>query len=240
MSSALPIQPDAWLAEILGKPAFRVNATAAENIGEIVRAHVADQKSAFYFAKIDTARVDLVLSLSRSGFFVADTNTTFELNRPSEFSSPLPPSVSVREFRASDEDAILNVASTAFRFTRFHLDPLVPDAAANKIKRDWVHNYMLKKRGDHLFIGCVDDKPVGFLAALTSSGKAVIDLVGVSPDCQKMQIGRAMTEAFITHYKPTCTAHIVGTQIANIPSSRFYEKMGFSLRASEYVLHCHV
>jgi hypothetical protein len=48
-----------------------------------------------------------------------------------------------------------------------------------------------------------------------------------------------MTAAFVEHYRGR-GALLVGTQVANIPSVRLYERMGFSLSSSQYVLHLHV
>jgi len=44
---------------------------------------------------------------------------------------------------------------------------------------------------------------------------------------------------FIQDSEKGYTTLRVGTQVANIPSTRLYEKAGFRLRASHYVLHAH-
>jgi ribosomal protein S18 acetylase RimI-like enzyme len=85
---------------------------------------------------------------------------------------------------------------------------------------------------------------VGFLAALATQSEgrriAVIDLVGVAPAHQRRRIGRALTIAFIEHYRGSAAALQVGTQVANTASVRLYERLGFSLLHSQYVLHLHV
>jgi ribosomal protein S18 acetylase RimI-like enzyme len=80
---------------------------------------------------------------------------------------------------------------------------------------------------------------VGFLAALVSERNAVIDLVGVDKQYQRRRVGAALTQAFIDHYRPSASSLQVGTQVANVPSMRLYERLGFSISKTQYVLHLH-
>jgi RimJ/RimL family protein N-acetyltransferase len=45
--------------------------------------------------------------------------------------------------------------------------------------------------------------------------------------------------AFAARSLPQFTTMRVGTQIANIPSIRLYEAMGFRLVGAQHILHCH-
>jgi ribosomal protein S18 acetylase RimI-like enzyme len=152
--------------------------------------------------------------------------------------------VQVAELAAADAEAVLDIAGSAYRYSRFHLDPLVPDELAHRIKREWCRNYVKKVRGDRLFVARAEGRPVGFLAALTTEAhgqlSAVIDLVGVHPEFQRRRIGAAMTQAFIDHYRGHAASLQVGTQVANVPSMRLYERLGFSMTKTQYVLHLHV
>ena len=128
-------------------------------------------------------------------------------------------------------DEVLRIAGSCFRYSRFHLDHLVPNAIANRIKREWISSYIQRKRGDKLFVAVKGDAPVGFLAATTgiSDGKrtAIIELIGVDLAFQGQGIGMALVGTFIRTYRNTCEVLQVGTQAVNIPSMRLYERMGF-------------
>lgn len=225
------VQADAWLAEIMARPAFRVDGSGAT--GDLAT-HLHSQQTGFYFAKVATDRAVDVRALSRLGFAVVDTNVTFELARE----VPLASDVEVGELQAAEADAVLDIAGSAFRYSRFHLDPQIDDALAHRIKREWINNYVLGKRGDALLVARLGGKPAGFLAALVSHGTAVIDLVAVATDAVGKGVGSALTAAFAQRYRGM--SRLVGTQVANVPSIRLYSKLGFVLARSHYVLHHHV
>jgi ribosomal protein S18 acetylase RimI-like enzyme len=226
------IKEDGWLAAILGTPAFRADAGDVEALP----AHM-QGRTGFYFSKVDTADVATTKKLLSLGFFVTDVNVTFAV-APSALVrrattievGPTPP--------GKGED-VMNVARDSFRFTRFHLDPLVTKEAADAVKKEWVRNYVDAKRGDHLFVAAKGGQPIGFLAALKTPTSAIIDLVGVHPTAQREGVGRALIQAFADHYA-NVDELVVGTQVANIPSVRLYESMGFRLKSSQYVLHLHL
>ncbi len=228
------IRPDPWLGGILGRPAFRVH--AGGDLAQVAP-HAAGQGQAFYDAKVSADDVGAVRALSALGFYVVDVNVRFSAN-PGALAMDAPNGVPVGELADGDADDVLDVASTAFRFSRFHLDPAVPKAVANAVKREWVRNYVRGQRGDRLFVARAQGRARGFLAALRTEQAAVIDLVGVAPDAQGCGLGRALVAAFARHYAGARLD--VGTQVANVPSTAFYETLGFRLAESQYVLHRHV
>ena len=228
----------------MDREVLRLDLAADET--DIEQPLVADYRArprAFYFAKVDCDRVDQVQKLTRLGFFVVDVNVTFALSRKLGANAPVAETIVV-DASAAHAPAILDVAGSCFRYTRFHLDPFVPGPLAHRIKREWIANYVDKKRGDRLFAALVDGRPVGFLASLRGGPPgqetATIDLVGVDTAYQGRGAGKSLVEHFIQHYHGSCRVLQVGTQVANVPSTRLYEKLGFSLAKSQYVLHMHV
>ena len=216
---------DPWLGEVMRRPVFRVEGSGS--------AEAVVQGRGFYFAKVPTDRIADVQALSRAGFTVVDTNVTFELTRE------IAPAhnVDVGEIRAGEEDAVLAIAGSAFRYSRFHLDPEVGLDLAHHIKREWIRNYVLRKRGDTLLVARQGGRPAGFLAPIVAHGTAVIDLVAVATDAHVQGLGSALTAAFANKYRGM--PRLVGTQVANMPSIRLYTKLGFALAKSQYVLHHH-
>jgi ribosomal protein S18 acetylase RimI-like enzyme len=78
----------------------------------------------------------------------------------------------------------------------------------------------------------------GFLLAIDRDDRSVIDLIAVSLNHQRQGIAAALIEA-LAAASPAATTLVAGTQIANTPSVRMYETLGFRLAASAYVLHYH-
>jgi ribosomal protein S18 acetylase RimI-like enzyme len=251
----MKITEDRFFAEIFGHEVFKVEINPEElNLegrgGPAISAlkqHAARQPRAFYYAKVDTGRIEVVQRLSAAGFYAVEVNVIFGLETKSKKESPVTQAANVCEIapaRAGQHQEVLEIAATTFRFSRFHLDPLIPDAVANRIKHDWIGNYLQKKRGEQLWVAAVQGRPAGFLAVLASkdNGKEVrtIDLIGVGRDFKRQGIGLALTEFFIKHYWDRCQYLQVGTQIANFPSLGLYQKAGFQIAKTAYVMHLHV
>ncbi len=239
----MTIQEDGWLSSVMERPVFRVDAKQPGDAAA-VREHLAG-RTGYYFAKVDAADVALTKELLRAGFYVADVCVTFAV-APGRLIGGANPTVDVGTLPGGPdhdriESEVLAIAHDSFRFTRFHLDPLVSRATADLVKKEWVRNYAEGKRGDHLFVATTGGRATGFLAALRShdGATAIIDLVGVHPDAQRQGVGRTMITRFAEHYRDAREL-LVGTQVANTPSVQLYESLGFRLKSSQYVLHMHV
>ena len=236
----MKLAADSWLAEIMGRPAFRVElADGDAAVGDAIAHHRAERGGAFYYAKIPCTRVAQVGELCAAGFRPIDVNLSFDRGLDAPPMRALPPGLTVRACTPADEEGALAVAGSAYRFSRFHLDPEVPLEVAHRIKREWARNYVKGVRGDRLFVAVAGGEVAGFLAALKSDAGATIDLVGVAAAHQQRGIGTALAHAFIEHYRTSVPRLHVGTQAANIPSVKMYERMGFTLANSSYVLHLH-
>jgi GNAT superfamily N-acetyltransferase len=243
------VKPDPWLAGVFGCDVFRV-AIAAAPEGDASRPDgllaAARGGRAFFYAKVPTARVDVVKRLTAVGFSVVDVGVTFE-RAPGGALLPQAgagPGVIIRDAAPADRDALLDCAGSCFVYSRFHLDPLVPRALADAIKREWVRSYLEGRRGDRLLTAERDGRAVGFLAQLSADAGVrparVIDLVGVDRAHQGLGVGRALVDWFTRDSLGKCAVVRVGTQVANIPSIRIYESCGYRLVESAYVLHAHV
>ena len=236
----MKLAADTWLAEIIGRPVFRIELAAGDaNFAETLAHHRSERRGAFYYSKVPCERVAQVGELCVAGCRPVDVNLSFARGLEPMAARQQASDVSVHVCTKTDADGVLAVAGSAYRFSRFHLDPQVPDKTAHRIKREWANNYVKGVRGDRLFVAVAGDSVVGFLAALTNDAGATIDLVGVSPTHQRRGIGAALVGAFVEHYRSRAPRLFVGTQAANIPSVRMYERMGFTLAGSSYVLHLH-
>jgi ribosomal protein S18 acetylase RimI-like enzyme len=224
---AAALRPDSWLSEVLG---FAVYATDAA--GGVP----GDEGRSLTYAKVDVADTEAVARLIAQGFGVVDVNLTFA-HRGSPTAAP--PGVVVEPAKPEHAEALVDIAGRCFRFSRFHLDPLLPDELADRIKREWVRSYAEGRRGVELLAALGGGRPLGFLAVLESRGARVIDLVGVAPEAQGRGTGRALVSAFVERHAAAGRELRVGTQAANVPSIRLYESLGFSLVAAAYVLHLH-
>jgi GNAT superfamily N-acetyltransferase len=249
------IDEDKWLSKVFGHAVFRVAlpapppypASEGPALAADVASHSRRQTRAMYYAKVDVASVDVVRQLSQAGFYVVDTNVTLAIEaartQPEQQDARCAP-YTICEATADLASLVRDMARTCFRFSRFHLDPLVPPEIANWVKHDWVHSYLCGARGERLYVAMEGERPLGFLAVLATRSQRqeerVIDLLGVAPPYQRRGVGKALVRFFIDRYKGACDILKVGTQAANVASLRLYQGCGFAVVNNSYVMHMHV
>lgn len=228
----MKIVSDAWFSDVFGSPVFRV--LPKDVTAEEIRIHAADNPGSFYYAKVPCDDVRTVETLCSSGFYVVDVNVTF---RYQGSASHVPDDV--RRATPADSDKVLAIAATTFRYSRFHLDHRISNALANEIKRRWIASYIEGQRKGDLWVADDGNGPVGFLAVIGDETGHRIDLIGVDRQNERKGVGRKLTSFFVNFYGRPSHHLDVGTQIANIPSVRLYEGLGFRISESSYVLHKH-
>ena len=229
---------DRWLADRLGKPAYHLSGKIGQNGAgwPDVRRRLA-AGPVFADAKVavdDVAAIGLVQS---AGFLLIDTNLRFLLPRESAPAGYDPQEAGFAAPEHADEVAAL--AGRVFSHDRFHRDPRIGHPVAAALKRDWARNFFSGNRGEWMVVARSGGKAAGFLQLLRSpDNELVIDLIGVDAACRGCGLARAMIAFAAVH----CTARgalVVGTQVANLPSVRLYEGLGFRLSGAQYVFHCH-
>lgn len=250
----MEIRKDPWLSNIFGYGVFFIeigpdpSGIPDGDSKALIRQHSGQLPAAMYYAKIDTNQVEKVKQLQATGLYVVDVNVTLGLDTaslPDAVTGVSKPSgCSIEEIRPEHCAQVLRIAAGCFRYSRFHLDPQISKSMADRIKEEWIQNYIRRQRGEQLFVATVDQCPVGFLAVLASQrdGKEIrtIDLMGVDGAFQGKGLGKALVAFFIDRYKTKSDYLEVGTQAANIVSMRLYQRCGFSIDRTRYVMHGHV
>jgi ribosomal protein S18 acetylase RimI-like enzyme len=229
--------PDTWLQGFLGKPAFRVTGTVRADDGSAAKLHEVAAQCAFAYARVPTSDSLAMDAFQTAGFRVVDVSITLE--------TASVPTVEPRDLTrvrfASPEDAsaVERVGREGFAWSRFHLDPRIDKAAADEIKAQWVANFFRGVRGDYMVVGGQAGEAAAFLQLLAGAdGVLTIDLIAVAPSQRRKGLAAAMIR-FAAHHCPGVTRLRVGTQAANIDSLRLYQRLGFVVASTAYVLHCH-
>lgn len=220
---------DPWLAGIFGYPVYAVDGPEA----------LPSADRTFCYAKVPVDDVARVRALSAQGFFVVDVNVTLTFDGAGS-RRPRGEGVAVVPARPEHDEALIAIAGSCFRYSRFHLDPAIPNEVADRVKREWVRSYLEGRRGIELLAALEGADPVGFLAVLEADDARVIDLIGVAREAQGRGIGGALVEAFVERHAGRTRELRVGTQIANVPSLALYEGCGFAIATAAFVLHRHV
>jgi ribosomal protein S18 acetylase RimI-like enzyme len=230
------LEADAWLSRMLGRPAWTVvpAGSGAAPLSELSKPGVQ-----FATARVNAADTAGAMVLQAFGFRVVDMGLTLEAARAEVASGG-----AARFAGSGDRAAVEAIAGSAFRFSRFHLDPKLPKPLADKVKATWAANWFLGARGDGMVVA---EYPQGTVAGFlqlrwAAEERLVIDLIAVRQDCERRGLARAMIGYAWSHGTGDARrprGMIAGTQAANIASIRLYESLGFRLREARFVLHHH-
>lgn len=237
--SSYKLIEDHFLCGILGRPVYFFKSPV-----ETLSNSKFPQPPCFIYNKTKTCEIEDIKKVEHLGFHLIDTNLIFCLKKKNFVEQlSLPPRYSMRWSCSTDCDVVGNIARNNFKYSRFHLDPLIENSVADDVKKAWATNFFSGTRGDHMIVSCYDEQPVGFTQILhQSKNELVIDLIAVDLEHRgkglaSRMISFMMKELFVG--LPDSALIKVGTQIANIPSIALYQKMGFQVTSSTYVFHYH-
>lgn len=233
------IATDDWLSQLIRKSAWRVSVRKAQDAAgrsdELERCLA--RSDSFLYSKVPVRDVSAAHFLQQAGFLLIDTNVLLE--RKHENARKPKPGVHARFAVPADRAEVECIASSAFVYSRFHLDPRFDQATANRVKTAWAGNFFAGQRGDHMVVAEVDRKVAGFLQLIkTKDQKLVIDLIATDRALQGRGVATSMI-AFAEREIAGMNSVLVGTQLANAPSISFYEAYGFRVREASYVFHYH-
>ena len=146
----------------------------------------------------------------------------------------------VRWAEKDDEDSVRWVAKQSFQQNRFHRDPKISNEIADSIKENWAGNFFSGNRGDRMAVVEKNSQIVAFLL-LASNEKdfLLIDLIAVLPEYQGMGMATRMIEFSIKTFNVSSTEISVGTSIGNQSAINMYQKLGFKMVSTKYILHLH-
>ncbi len=232
---------DVWLSKILERDVYRLIVDESSIHGDrfIECEAFAALKSARAFAYAKTA-VDCVpgiRSLIHMGFTLVDTNVLF--SKPIGQPECEPGVYEIQPAGVAHEDPVADLAYGSFEFSRFHLDPLIPNELANRVKAEWTRSYFRGQRGDQMLVATVDEVVAGFVLLIDcDDGTRTIDLIAVD----RRHRGQGVARRMISHVEAHAAGFTrlrVGTQLANMPSIRLYTQLGFVMDEAHYVFHHH-
>jgi ribosomal protein S18 acetylase RimI-like enzyme len=254
------ISNDAWLGAALGYPVFHLQcntdpalgADEGDRIDEAISQHCCLLPRALFYAKVPCHANHLLQRLQTAQLRVVDVSLTLgqatdPAGRPR--APDLPPVTScshlrIRLAQRADVEALRRISGSCFEHSRFHRDPLIPNHLAHALKQQWALAALEGGRCDRMWIAESSGQVAGFLASRIDVAEAgvrgIIDLVGVDRAHQRRGVGAALVQQFIRFYQEDCQELVVGTQAANLASLRLYQRLGFVIKGSHYVLHRHV
>jgi len=234
--SATKLVPDEWLSRILGYHVYRLDIVRPEPYRGDLELDWPPDDRWFIYTRAPTNGLELINALENASFRFVESNLQLEKSM-----NPMPEPIDLNRVRFAgpeDEVVVSSVSEHSFTYSRFHLDPAISNNLADKVKTAWAANYFAGQRGDAMVVAEDQGKVAGFLQLLFQGDVLVIDLIAVDPARRKMGLAHDMI-AFARCNLPGFRLFRVGTQVSNVPSIRLYEKLGFRVVKSQYILHRH-
>lgn len=231
------VERDTWLQRFVGKPTFRILPTTRGALHRLAEDVTADGP-AFIYGRCDEKDRDLIAAYQRAGFYQVERHVSFCHGGGSRRDAHVG-ELTLRDALTNDRSAVVEIARSSFRFSRFHADPKIADEVADSIKAAWADNYFNGARGDGMIVAQSGVDICGFLLYLRAGADLVIDLVAVLPSWQGRGVGQALVGVCLARAGEGGSIR-VGTQDSNTPSMMLYERLGFERRGVQTTLHCHV
>ncbi len=176
----------------------------------------------FVYGRVDRQDIDSLNALIILGFDIIETSLIFnQKDCVPYFKTEC--SFLIRVANGKDNTAVQEIAEHAFIHSRFHQDPNIPAALASSIKKNWVANYFLGKRGTSMIVCETKDAAIaGFMLLINNT----IDLIAVAPAYCRHGIALKMI-GLVNQKFGLLNA---GTKSINKASIRLYQKAGFFLK----------
>jgi dTDP-4-amino-4,6-dideoxy-D-galactose acyltransferase len=174
---------------------------------------------------------DNILACQRAetaGYKMMDVRVTLE-RQTAPFGS------SARLFREEDIDALVRIARSAHRITRFYADPHFPDARCDDLYETWIRKSCEGWAERVLVVG----PPSGYITVhLDDDSKASIGLIAVCETDREAGKGKELVQAAVDFaYSRGREQMTVVTQGRNINAQRVFQSCGFRTCKTEVWFH---
>jgi len=175
-------------------------------------------------------------ALEHVGFRLLDAIIDFQ--KPVEAEVEKPCSAAWNFRRATPDDAVnaARLAPGIFKFSRFHNDPLLTAAQAERVHGEWAKNSCLGKAADAVWLAEAEAGLLGFVTCkLEGEHQGRIVLIGVDPSHAGKGLGSALVKRAMMWFREQgCKILSVQTQTDNFAAIRLYTKCGLD-PVSSYV-----
>lgn len=196
--------------------------------------------------RIDVDNLCLMHALEDTGFRLMDTLCTYIFEQGQELPTCKDKRYMTRNYRPDDYQAVLDVATTAFKGypNRFSVDPHLNDEQAGKFYLEWTKKFCRGKQMEQLIVAEKKDRVIGFLG--WQSNQDLYRLTG------KRVVGRGLGACYPLRFNgyydllheatrralQTADSCEYDTQSFNMATMNLYQQLGFRFVRAKYTLHC--
>lgn len=133
---------------------------------------------------------------------------------------------------------LLQLARDAGRYSRFRVDPRVPEGVFERIYDAWIINSLNGLIAENVLVTRHGSTISGLVTVGAKNGRADIGLLSVREDSRGRGLGKALVNATLEWaVRRQLEAAQVVTQRANVAACRLYESCGYTIERGERVFH---
>ena len=134
-----------------------------------------------------------------------------------------------------------SIAAKVFSIDQFHANEFLDYERSSRLYSEWVSNSMTGSKGTILVVRD-KERPIGFILCrlhtiVPGHVVGVIDLVGSHPESMGQGVGSALVSGALEWFSSRVKSVYVGTQAANSPAIRLYERFAFRNIFAEATYH---
>jgi hypothetical protein len=242
----------AWDSAFFGLPMARLDYLLAADRGQVepaLAAALAEMRARgvrHVSARADVADIELTILLESHGFRLMDSLVTYTTRPRKEPPNPVREVGVIRDFRANDADALVEIAAEAYRGFRgrFHLDPDISNERADAFYVEWARQSVALTMADTILVAeGSEHRLLGFLAfrrrePVSSVGGVPVFGGGLGAcrrDTPGAYAGLIRAGTVWAHERDGVAE--CQTQNYNFPTIRIYEAVGAHYVRAEYTLH---
>ena len=173
------------------------------------------------------------------GGFFADRKVTYVTDLGQRTDAPDTVEQGVEEYDGCDTcDELERLAVQAGIYSRFKLDPRIPDEKFAELYRLWIRNSVNRKIADGVLVVRRSGSIVGMVTVAEKNRRGDIGLIAVDGSMRGKNLGVALVRAAQewSRRRGFWIAQVV-TQGENAAACRLYEKCGYTVEKVEHFYH---
>jgi predicted GNAT family acetyltransferase len=231
------LKQDKWLSNILSQSCFNlIIDNNGEGLSEQLKKY--EKITKIISIKITGENISVINELQEHNFKYIQTMFNFsgKISKSTQYKNI------IRFAIPDDKEQVIDIAYKSFKYSRFHMDPLVSCGHANEIKSLWAGNYFAGTRGNKMIVAIKNNQVIGFLQLIEKDDKGiVIDLIAVKSELSGQGIAKEMISYMSDYYESSSmNNHItVGTQAVNKASVCLYLSLGLKFFGETSIFHLH-
>ncbi len=199
-----------------------------------------DQSIDCLYFLADAADQDTVSLLQQNGFDFVDIRLTLVGNVNSMPKYTPVDDIQFRLGDAGDISALLPIAASSYRQSRFYVDRRFGSEKASEMYEIWLRKCLTPDRAQAVVVAELQGSPIGYVTCRVDSatGEGGIGLVGVAESGRGLGVATGMTHYAIRWMREQDASRIsVVTQGRNVPAQRLFQRCGFVTGAVELWFH---